>query len=214
MTYNDYANRGQPFRSILCEIVYVFHYYFMGVNRMKIEGKRNKESNPTYKKLYQLWKSMIDRCYKETDCNFYKYGGVGITVCEKWLEFDGFVEDVDQIDGFDLTKLLKGEIALDKDKKDFDNKIYCLDKCSFISKKENNKYKPHQQKWFVALSPTNENYTVFNQSEFAREHGLRQSSIADCLSGKCKTHRGWKFYYLYNIEKHIHNRLSTIESIA
>ena len=32
-------------------------------------------------------------------------------------------------------------------------------------------------------------FEFFNQSEFAKKHGLRQTSIADCLSGKCKTHK-------------------------
>ena len=33
---------------------------------MIIQGSRNKATNNVYKKLYSLWKSMIDRCYKET----------------------------------------------------------------------------------------------------------------------------------------------------
>ena len=34
-----------------------------------------------------------------------------------------------------------------------------------------------------------------NAKDIAKEHNLRQSSIGDCLNGKCKTHKKWKFYY-------------------
>lgn len=46
----------------------------------------------------------------------------------------------------------------------------------------------------VGVSPNGEIFEFFNQSKFSKEHNLRQSTIADCLSGKCKTHKGWKFY--------------------
>jgi len=161
---------------------------------MVIQGKRIKE-NIVYRKIYGIWKNMNDRCYK-SNCDCYSnYGSVGITVCERWRNLDNFIEDVDKIDGFDLELILQGKLSLDKDKKLHNNTMYCLENCTFISKKENNKYKPHQQKEIIGISPEDKIYEFNNQSEFARLHKLRQSSIGDCLSGKCKTHKGWRFYY-------------------
>ncbi|MDJ1631351.1 hypothetical protein QNN00_17440 [Bacillus velezensis] len=31
--------------------------------------------------------------------------------------------------------------------------------------------------------------------EFARDHGLIKQGIMRCLSGRAKTHKGWKFKY-------------------
>ena len=61
----------------------------------------------------------------------------------------------------------------------------------------------------IGISPNGEEFQFYNQSEFARQHGLRQSSIGDCLNNKCKTHKGWKFI----IKNNSYNRLETIESI-
>ena len=37
-------------------------------------------------RLYQIWHSMIDRCYNENNKDFKYYGGRGIIVYEKWKE--------------------------------------------------------------------------------------------------------------------------------
>lgn len=35
-------------------------------------------------RIYQIWRSMISRCYRETDDSFSHYGGKGIQVCSEW----------------------------------------------------------------------------------------------------------------------------------
>jgi hypothetical protein len=45
---------------------------------------------PTYKS----WNSMIGRCTNPADPSFQRYGGVGITVCERWTTFDNFLADM------------------------------------------------------------------------------------------------------------------------
>lgn len=161
---------------------------------MKINGFRIK-SNPEYSKTYNLWRHMMDRCYKKSDKDYKVYGGSGCYVCDKWHNYNGFLEDVDKIDGFVYTEFITGKLSLDKDKKVRNNKEYCIDKCSFISASENNKYKPTQQREVLGTDPEGHEHVFFNQSEFARLNGLRQSCIGDCLSGKCKTHKGWTFSY-------------------
>lgn len=44
---------------------------------------------------YNSWSKMIDRCTNSKNISDYKdYGGRGISVCEKWLTFSGFIEDM------------------------------------------------------------------------------------------------------------------------
>ena len=43
---------------------------------------------------YNSWKHMKDRCFNANDKMFYCYGARGITVCERWLQFDGFFADM------------------------------------------------------------------------------------------------------------------------
>jgi len=43
---------------------------------------------------YQIWCAMKSRCSVETNKGFMNYGGRGITVCERWLKFENFFEDM------------------------------------------------------------------------------------------------------------------------
>ena len=43
---------------------------------------------------YTSWRSMIRRCTAEAAANYHLYGGRGITVCERWRKFEGFLEDM------------------------------------------------------------------------------------------------------------------------
>ena len=43
---------------------------------------------------YFIWGSMIQRCTNSKDKAFKNYGGRGITVCQRWLKFERFYEDM------------------------------------------------------------------------------------------------------------------------
>ena len=97
-----------------------------------------RTANELNKRIYQTWSNMIKRCYSErlheknpTYKNCY--------VCEKWLKLSGFVEDIEQIDGYELYKNNPNHfITLDKDiKSDNNNKCYCLEQCTFVRNEEN-----------------------------------------------------------------------------
>ena len=146
------------------------------------------------KKAYYAWKNMCYRCYNKEHQRYNSYGGVGVYISDRWLDFNNYLNDLPKVEGWDIDLYLQGVIFLDKDSKEIGNKEYSLDKCKFITISENNKYKPNQQKLTIGISPEGKEYEFYNQSEFAREHNLRQGSISECLSGKLKTHRKWKFF--------------------
>ena len=160
---------------------------------MIITGTRNKKTNVFYNRIYTTWRNMINRCYNPTHFAYKNYGAKGVVVCDRWQTLNNFIEDIDKILGFDLQLFLNGELSLDKDKIG-DSKQYSLNHCCWISKQENNQYKPNQQKTIVGISPLGEKYVFNNQSEFAREHNLTQFGISACLCGKFKQYKKWKFY--------------------
>lgn len=43
---------------------------------------------------YRSWSSMLTRCLNSKNKKFTDYGGRGITVCESWREFSGFISDM------------------------------------------------------------------------------------------------------------------------
>lgn len=51
------------------------------------------KSGPT--RVYAVWAAMKKRCCNPTDPNYFRYGGRGITVCERWKEsFADFLADM------------------------------------------------------------------------------------------------------------------------
>ena len=46
--------------------------------------------------LYQTWNSMRQRCFNDKRPDYFRYGGRGIIICERWLKFENFVKDMEQ----------------------------------------------------------------------------------------------------------------------
>ena len=59
------------------------HRVFMN----KTHGMSNTKEN-------KIWSSLKDRCLNKRNKRYSSYGGRGITLCEKWLKFEGFFEDM------------------------------------------------------------------------------------------------------------------------
>lgn len=43
---------------------------------------------------YSVWEGIKQRCLNPKNCNYQKYGGRGISVCDRWLEFVNFFSDM------------------------------------------------------------------------------------------------------------------------
>ena len=54
----------------------------------------------------QEWHNMLSRCYHKDGTVKVRENGFIVTVCERWLCFKSFVEDIAKIDGYD-KKLFK-----------------------------------------------------------------------------------------------------------
>jgi hypothetical protein len=155
----------------------------------------NIKTRGIYKTYYAIWHNMINRCYNKKNKQHSEYKNV--SVCERWLMFENFYNDVSLIDGYDDNEIRNGNLVLDKDLKQRyeKNKIYSLETCTWLSKYDNNRIQDSQQRPFTAISPDNEIFKDFNITDFARKHGLERRHISGVLHGRCKTHKGWKFYY-------------------
>lgn len=43
---------------------------------------------------YNTWSSMKQRCLNPNNTSYHYYGGRGVKICDKWLSFEGFLEDM------------------------------------------------------------------------------------------------------------------------
>src|ERR1700674_3241153 len=50
--------------------------------------------NPQVLRTYRSWQNMLRRCRDPYATAYTNYGGLGITVCERWNRFTNFVEDM------------------------------------------------------------------------------------------------------------------------
>lgn len=66
-------------------------------------GKSNITHNMSKTRPTAIWNAMKQRCSNPKTINYERYGARGITVCEKWLKFDGFWEDMQEGYSDDLT---------------------------------------------------------------------------------------------------------------
>lgn len=61
-------------------------------------GCYHKEVTTTHgmykSKEYKIWNSMIARCTNTNMKNYSDYGGRGIFVCERWMDFNNFISDM------------------------------------------------------------------------------------------------------------------------
>jgi len=88
------------------------------VGNISVDGKQIKQ--------YDLWKSMLQRCFDEK----YKQKNPtykDVTCSKEWLSMTKFIEDVSQLRGYGL----KGW-ELDKDILVKGNKLYSKDTCCFV----------------------------------------------------------------------------------
>lgn len=59
--------------------------------RSKTHGEGTKATETTE---HRIWRAMLRRCRNAKCAAFKDYGGRGITVCERWLQFSAFLEDM------------------------------------------------------------------------------------------------------------------------
>lgn len=62
----------------------------MGIRCRKTGKQHHRSKTPEWR----AWRDMLGRCQNSTHPSFKDYGGRGIRVCERWLDFSPFFEDM------------------------------------------------------------------------------------------------------------------------
>jgi hypothetical protein len=62
----------------------------MGAPGLRKGTNRVNLTNPAY----LSWHAMLGRCLYAKQANYVRYGGKGIKVCERWLDFNNFLADM------------------------------------------------------------------------------------------------------------------------
>lgn len=65
-----------------------------GCLRRKMTIQKNTTHGECHTPEYSAWGQMVDRCSNPKSTCWKNYGGRGISVCERWLKFENFLEDM------------------------------------------------------------------------------------------------------------------------
>lgn len=83
--------------------------------------------------IYNIWYCILSRCYNKKDKNYKNYGIKGITICEKWLNFQNFAAWYEENSSWNINNY---KLDLDKDIlaniNHLETKIYSPETCLLI----------------------------------------------------------------------------------
>ncbi|MBD7937022.1 hypothetical protein H9655_08260 [Cytobacillus sp. Sa5YUA1] len=140
-------------------------------------------------KLYNRWKSMMDRCYNPNHVKYKFYGGKGIRVCERWRDFWNFVEDIDNMRNGHLL-YLKG-YQLDKDKSG--RSVYSLNNCCVITAEENRRIANEKQKQSIFAINNNEKIKFDSIAEASRKLNIKDGTLRRYVKNGKRHSSGYRF---------------------
>lgn len=185
-----------------CEKNYVTNPYdrtIYGIGYQGVTSVGIVPGSKLYPREYRLWHSMMTRCYspkyheKEPtykECN----------VCDRWLCFANFLEDLPLIEGYQLWNDNPGSgVSLDKDMKIKNNKIYSIETCIFISRNDNitESNQRNKSKAILMINLETKEEIRLNKIKDAfiyLECGKKgYNHIRECLNGDKESYMGYAF---------------------
>lgn len=145
------------------------HTKSCGCLRGEASVKHGHTRHGRHTPTWHTWGSMVKRCTNPNSKDYPDYGGRGIGVCERWLDFSKFVEDM----GVKPTGLTLGRIKNEEG--------YSKDNCRWETAEEqaNNKRNNHR----IEI-----NGKTKTASQWAREFGLQPDLVF------LRIRRGWSAF--------------------
>jgi hypothetical protein len=70
------------------------HTKSCGCLKIEVSGGLTLRHGKTNTTTYRIWNSMKRRCLNPRVTNYERYGGRGISVCERWMTFENFLADM------------------------------------------------------------------------------------------------------------------------
>jgi hypothetical protein len=60
----------------------------------ELSSKRRFVHGLSNSKIHRIWSHILTRCLNSNNKDYPRYGGRGITICERWMNFENFLEDM------------------------------------------------------------------------------------------------------------------------
>lgn len=143
-----------------------------------MEKHFNETHGKSKKRIYNIWKRMKQRCLNKSCKDYFRYGGRGITICNDWVKFENFYND--------MKYSYKENLSLDRIDND---KNYYKENCQWSTPKEQGRNKRNNQ--IIEFKGIKKCL-----SEWAEDLGIKRSTLSQ------------RYYvYKWSIEKCLTYRL-------
>lgn len=139
--------------------------------------------------IYAIWSSMVRRCELPSHPAYDNYGGRGIRVCERWVEFAAFYEDIGKLRP-------DRQHSLDRIDNDGD---YCPENCRWVTPKQQGRNR-RDNRW---LTFGDKRHCLAKWAEIT---GLGYSTIRERLR------RGWTTEDALTVNPDLGNRWKRLQS--
>lgn len=137
--------------------------------------------------LHDRWDFLYNSCYNPDRAAYGRYGGEGVAMVKRWHDPTHFINDVQQLSGFDLKKVETRTTHMVR----INSLLYSPKTCIFVEG-----YSGPAINTVQAISPDGDIWIVVNQSNFGRLHDVPQSTIANALRGDVEHARGWELQHV------------------
>ena len=175
--------------------------------------KQGKGQPKWHKVLVDRWIDMWTRCNNPNDWRYESYKDCKID--ERYRTFSNYLNDIMQLDNFDKLCENPSKWHIDKDKIDPNNRCYYFEHLSIITNSDNSKERMSRKgspmknpdyakkngdshkKSIKAININSGEVLYFDsQVDAAEELGILQGSISNCLYGRAKSYKGYKWEFL------------------
>ena len=124
-------------------------------------------------RFYKIWKGIHTRCFNSHIKAYKNYGGRGITMCDRWLEFENFRDD--------MLKSYNDKLTIERINNDGN---YEPNNCKWITLSEQVKNKRMQKLDRVKVKEIRLKYKQGNGKFLAKEYGVCPAVISEIVNYK------------------------------
>jgi thymidylate synthase len=155
-----------------------------------------KGANALDDKLFSTWRGMLARCYNKNKDTYRYYGGRGVFVCDRWMSFAAFKDDVKTLDGWGSKCCEWDEYQLDKDICG-DGFSYSPETCMWAPRAANMAMKT--DKIYTVVGPGGVTESFMNPVSFYTHNKLHQGNFCAMLRGDRANCHGWSLVNVKDI---------------
>jgi thymidylate synthase len=130
-------------------------------------------------KLYQVWQSILERCYNPDHPAYDDYGGAGVFVHPEWHNFTQFKKDARRLPNWTSKRAEPDAYEIDKDY--YQSNCYSSDTCVWVRRAENQWY---QNEEVVRVgTPEGDSFIALSGTHAAMLTGEPEGTVSKKLAG-------------------------------